>query len=116
MKIELSENGHSKEWKPLKGLTASFAQMEDGPFSKGYFIIGTPKNDTMAKLLNKFDGTKELEFYFHNKILYMSVESEPFMYTIEMFEENLKQFVEQIKKDKKIIIATLGDNQVEKLF
>ena len=38
------------------------------------------------------------------------------MYIIEMFEENLKQFAEQIKKDKKIIIAILGDNQVEELF
>ncbi len=90
--------------------------MEDGPFGKGYFIVGTPKNDTMANLLYKFDGTKELEFYFHSNILYMSIESEPFMYIIKMFEENLKQFAEQIKKDKKIIIATLGDNQFEKLF
>lgn len=116
MKIELSDNGHTKEWKPLKGLSASFAQMEDGPFGKGYFIIGTSVNDTMAKLLNKFDSTSELEFYFHSNILYMSIESEPFMYIIEMFEEDLNQFVEQIKKEKKIIIATLGDNQVEKLF
>lgn len=116
MRIELSESGHSKEWKPLKGLSASFAQMEDGPFGKGYFIIGTPKNELLASLLKKYDNTKELEFYFFNNILFMSIDSEPFIYTIEMFDENLSKFSEQIKKDKKILVAILGENKVETLF
>lgn len=116
MKIELSNNGHTKEWKPLKELAASFAQMEEGPFGKDYHILAFDGKSEISNLLIKFDKSSELEFYFHSNILYISIESEKFMYIVKMFKETLKEFTEQIKKDKKIVIATLGSNQIEKMF
>jgi len=116
MKIELSESGHCKEWKPIKELAVSFAQMEDGQFGKDYHFLIFDSQSDISNLLSKFDKSSELEFYFYKNIFYISIESEPFLYFIEMFEDDLQGFREQIYKEKKIVIATLKNNDIEKMF
>lgn len=116
MKITLSENGHSKEWKPLKELNVSFAQMEDGPFGKNYYFLIFDIESDISKLLEKFDESKELEFYFFKNIFYISIESEPFLYMIEVFDKDLEVFKQQLNKDKKVLIALGNNDKIESTF
>ena len=112
----MSNSGHWKEFKPLKELAVTFARMEDGPFGKDYSLIAFERDEEISSLIIKFDSTKELEFYFLNKILYIIIDSEPFFYTVEMFDEDLENFCNQINKDKKILIGIMGENTIEKMF
>ena len=116
MKIELSENGHSKEWKPLKGLAVSFAQMEDGPFGKDYYFLIFDGESEIAKLLEKFDSTPELEFYFFKNIFYISIDSAPYLYMIEVFDDDLENLRKQLNKEKKIVIAINDNEKIESIF
>lgn len=116
MKIALSENGHNKEWKPLKELAVSFAQMEDGPFGKDYYFLIFDGKSEIAKLLEKFDSTPELEFYFFKNIFYISIESEPYLYMVEVFDDDLEILRKQLNKEKKVIIAINDNEKIESTF
>ena len=117
MKVCLSENGHSKEFKPLEELEVSFGKMDNTPLGANYHHLGFESNEKISKLLDKFDESNELELYFFKNILYIIIESEPVFYIVEMDDEDLIDFCEQIKKDKKLIIATYTNrNKIENLF
>lgn len=116
MRVCLSENGHSKEFKPLKELAVSFAQMSDSPFGKNYNFIGFNSNDKISLLLERFDESEELEFYFFKNILYIIIESEPVFYIIEIGDEDLADLSNQIRKNKKILIAIMSVNKIEQMF
>jgi hypothetical protein len=42
--------------------------MEDGSFGKDYYFLIFDRKDDIAKLLEKFDSTPELEFYFFKNV------------------------------------------------
>lgn len=116
MQIILSEKGHSKTWKPLKGIPVTFAKMEESNFGKNYYFLLFNKSDNISQLLNKFDNNEELEFYFFKNILYISIESDCFLYIIEIFDNDWEVFREQIKKDKKILVGIENGEFIENKF
>lgn len=116
MKIELSENGHFKEWKSIKQLEVNFAQMEGGVFENGYHFFLFDSESEIVSILEKHNNTPELEVYFYKNIVYISVESEPYLYYLEMFEEDLQSFRSQIIKDKKVLVASLKERKIENIF
>lgn len=57
-----------------------------------------------------------MEFYFFKNVFYISIESEPCLYMIEIFDNDLENLRKQLNKEKKVLIAINDNEEIESTF